>query len=43
MLLSRAEHHFLNKLGYSDADISIKPTLELIAKLQAKESELRAI
>lgn len=39
--LSRAEHHFLNKLGYSKADISLKPTLELIAKLQAKTSEIK--
>jgi hypothetical protein len=40
--ISRAEHHFLNKLGYSDADISLKPTIELIAKIKAKESELRS-
>lgn len=39
--VSRAEHHFLNKLGYSKADIELKPTLELLAKLQAKTNEVR--
>lgn len=39
--VSRAEHHFLNRLGYSQADIELKPTLELLAKLQAKTSEIK--
>lgn len=34
--ISRAEHHFLNQLGHNDAPEELKPTLNILAKLQAK-------
>ena len=39
--ISRAEHHFLNQLGHNDAPEELKPTINMLAKLQAKTSEVK--